>query len=118
MDQLKQAFLNRSNDRKTDLAPPTEKPPIADGAMDMTTENAEMDQLTKLADLVKDNPEASDLVAQMIDAQTKETGADDSDVPALSDDMTDFDKKDVMDRDPRSLGERARKDELLKKMNK
>lgn len=117
-DMMKEALAKRKGkgvaveiaigkpESKTDMAPSSDS--------ESAIEDTEMSDLQKLSELVKDNPEASALVAKMMGSQEeemKEEGSEDE----MTSSMSDYDKKDVMDREkPRSLMERAQKEALMK----
>ena len=98
------------------LAPNKETPEHGDKVM--MAEGAELSNLDKLAALVKDNPEASALVAEMLGAQKAEMSEeksiheedeDEDDVNPVVSQMSDYEKEEIMGREkPRSLGERAK----------
>lgn len=103
------------------LAPSKEESP-EHGDKVMKAEGAELSNLDKLAALVKDNPEASALVADMLGAQkaemAEETGVhaekededeDEGEENPIVSQLSDYEKEDLMSREkPRSLGERAK----------
>ncbi len=104
-EQMKEALKNRKGKGPSMQAeaPPAPSP--------MKTEDTEMSNLEKLASLVKDNPEASAIVAEIMGERSEEV----EEAPDMTSDMSDYDKQDVMSREkPRSLFERAQKDALMK----
>jgi hypothetical protein len=106
------------------LAPEKETP--EHGEKIMKTENTEASNLSKLSELVRDNPEASALVAKMIsdqsgemaeessmhtDTEEENESEDDKDEVGkeIMGNLSDYEKADLMSREkPRSLGERAK----------
>lgn len=112
-------------EEKTDMAPAVE-PEAAQPAAPVEGQPVdEMAQLQKLAEMVKENPEASAIVASLMQAESAECApeaAEQEEEPGideeLTSDMTDYDKQDVAGREkPRSLGERAKK-AALERLNK
>jgi len=138
-DMMKEALAKRKGkgleisvavgkpEEKTDMAPKAELSK-EHGEEIMEGEKEEMSNLEKLAALVKDNPEASALVAKMLEEQgeemseeksihgeSEEPEAEEEDSEEMISGMSDYDKQDVMSREkPRSLMERAQKMALMK----